>query len=151
MKNLHYRKMGEADREVVAGMIMAFYEEAGGGEFMNPGMIERTFRQLAAHPDYGWVAVFEAEGQTIGYALLINFWSNEYGGIVLNIDELYVVPGWRGAGVGTDFLNHLAAGHLGDFVALKLEVLPYNRRALRLYEKLGFRKSDRDFLIRPRS
>lgn len=151
MENLRYRRMEEADREVVAGMIMAFYEEAGGGEFMNPGMIERTFRQLAAHPDYGWVEVFEAQGRIIGYALLVNFWSNEYGGIVLNIDELYVVPGARGGGVGTAFLNHLAAGHPGDLAALKLEVLPYNRRALRLYEKLGFRKSDRDFLFRPGS
>ncbi len=151
MENLHYRKMREADQEVVAGMIMAFYEEAGGGEFMNPGMIERTFRQLAAHPDYGSVVVFEAEGRLIGYALLINFWSNEYGGIVLNIDELYVVPEGRGGGVGTDFINHLAAGRPAGCVALKLEVLPYNRRALRLYEKLGFEKSDRDFLIRPLS
>jgi GNAT superfamily N-acetyltransferase len=151
MENVHYRRMEAADREVVAGMIMAFYEEAGGGEFMNPGMIERTFRQLAAHPDYGWVVLFEAESRILGYALLINFWSNEYGGIVLNIDELYVVPAARGGGVGTAFLDHLAAGHLGDFVALKLEVLPYNRRAMRLYEKLGFEKSDRDFLIRPAS
>ncbi len=151
MKNLHYRTMEPADRGTVANMIMAFYDEAGGGEFMNGGMIERTFRQLAAHPDYGSVVVFEAEGRITGYALLINFWSNEYGGIVLNIDELYVAPEWRGAGVGTAFLNHLAAGHLGDFVALKLEVLPYNRRALRLYEKLGFQKSDRDFLIRLKS
>jgi GNAT superfamily N-acetyltransferase len=151
MANLHYRTMGEADREVVAGMIMAFYEEAGGGQFMNRGMIERTFQQLAAHPDYGSVVVFEAEGRIVGYALLINFWSNEYGGIVLNIDELYVVPEGRGGGVGTAFLNHLATGHLGDYAALKLEVLPYNRRALRLYEKLGFEKSDRDFLIRPKS
>jgi GNAT superfamily N-acetyltransferase len=97
------------------------------------------------------VVVFEAEGRIVGYALLINFWSNEYGGIVLNIDELYVVPERRGAGTGTAFLNYLAAGHPGDCVALKLEVLPYNRRALRLYEKLGFEKSDRDFLIRPKS
>jgi GNAT superfamily N-acetyltransferase len=151
MENLHYRRMGEVDREVVAAMIMAFYEEAGGGEFMNRGMIERTFRQLAAHPDYGWVVIFEANSRILGYALLINFWSNEYGGIVLNIDELYVVPEGRGAGIGSAFLNHLAVGHLGDFVALKLEVLPYNRRAMRLYEKLGFQKSDRDFLIRPQS
>ncbi len=151
MANLHYRKMEEADQEGVAGMIMAFYEEAGGAQFMNRGMIERTFRQLAAHPDYGSVVVFEADGRMVGYALLINFWSNEYGGIVLNIDELYVVPERRGAGIGTAFLNYLAAEHPGDCVALKLEVLPYNRRALRLYEKLGFEKSDRDFLIRPLS
>jgi len=147
MENLHYRTMREADQEVVKGMILAFYEEAGGGEFMNAGMVERTFGQLARHPDYGSVVVCEAAGRIIGYALLINFWSNEYGGIVLNIDELYVVPDGRGGGVGTAFIQHLAAGHLGDFVALKLEVLPYNRRALRLYEKLGFEKSDRDFLV----
>ena len=151
MENLLYRTMRAGDQEVVKGMILAFYEEAGGGEFMNAGMVERTFEQLARHPDYGSVVVFEAEGRLIGYALLINFWSNEYGGIVLNIDELYVVPEGRGGGVGTAFLNHLAAGHLGDYVALKLEVLPYNRRALRLYEKLGFEKSDRDFLIWPLS
>jgi GNAT superfamily N-acetyltransferase len=143
--------MRETEQEVVAGMITAFYWEAGGGEFMNTGMIERTFGQLAAHPDYGWVTVFEADGQLVGYALLVNFWSNEYGGLILTIDELYVVPSLRGRGIGTAFIRHLADSDLPGCVALRLEVLPYNRRALGLYEKLGFVKSDRDFLMLPKA
>ncbi len=143
--------MRETDQEVVSGMIAAFYGEAGGGESMNAGMIERTFRQLAAHPDYGSVMVFEADGQLVGYALLVNFWSNEYGGLILTIDELYVVPPLRNRGIGTAFIRHLAGSNLPDCVALRLEVLPYNRRALRLYEKIGFVKSDRDFLMLPKA
>jgi ribosomal protein S18 acetylase RimI-like enzyme len=91
--------------------------------------------------------VFEQENRILGYAILINFWSNEYGGIILTIDELLVIPAYRGKGIGTAFIQFLMNSRYNDFVALKLEVLPYNQRALRLYESLGFQKADRDHLV----
>jgi hypothetical protein len=39
--------------------------------------------------------VCDVERRTVGYALLISFWSNELGGEVCNIDELFVAPVYR--------------------------------------------------------
>jgi ribosomal protein S18 acetylase RimI-like enzyme len=75
--------------------------------------------------------------------LLISFWSNELGGEVCNIDELFVAPEYRGRGVATALLERLAEGEESLWpvrpAALALEVTPQNERARALYERLGFR------------
>jgi len=49
-------------------------------------------------------------GRTVGYALLISFWSNELGGEVCNIDELSVASEYRGRGLATALIEQLAEG-----------------------------------------
>ena len=114
---------------------------------MTDEKIERTFRRLQQHPDNGCVLVFEWQQQLIGYALLINFWSNEYGGNVLNIAELYVLEAFRAQGIGSHFIRYLQETNFNDCVALELEVLTYNTSAFQLYWKLGFQASDRRHLL----
>lgn len=99
---------------------------------------ERTFAQFKAHPDQGGIIVFEADTELVGYAILINFWSNEFGGNVLNVDELYVVPNWRGQGIGTGLMEYLITTKYNQAVMLQLEVSPDNERARKLYTSLGF-------------
>lgn len=65
----------------------------------------------------------------------------------MNIDELYIIPEYRGKGISTDYVKYLKERKDIEFVAMELEVLPYNARALKLYEKLGFMKSDRSYLM----
>ncbi|MBC7922021.1 MAG: GNAT family N-acetyltransferase [Ferruginibacter sp.] len=148
MTGIHYRPMENSDTEAVGELIKALYREDPAGKAMTDEKIRRTFDRLAAHPDTGILLVFETDSRLIGYALLINFWSNEYGGIVLTIDELYLAPAFRGQGVGTHFIQYLAENRFSNCIALELEVLPYNARARRLYERLGFQKPDRDYLLR---
>jgi ribosomal protein S18 acetylase RimI-like enzyme len=58
-----------------------------------------------------------------------------------------VLPQYQRQGVGTAFIRYLINSRYHNFVALKLEVLPYNTRALKLYESLGFSIADRHHLI----
>jgi GNAT superfamily N-acetyltransferase len=132
-----YRAAAQRDYPVVAELIRRLYQEDPAENAVSDADIERTFSELAAHPDKGTVLVIERSGQIIGYALLINFWSNEHGGNVLTVDELYVVQEFRRQGVATDFLCYLIAHRFNQAVALQLEVTPSNS-ARRLYEKLGF-------------
>lgn len=153
MEQLHYRPMDASEQELVRTMIKAFYQNAetdvvpDGDSGMNDEKITRTFRQFQAWPQTGTILVIENQAGIIGYSILVNFWSNEYGGTILVIDELYVSEPFRGKGVGSAFLKHLIRSRYNHWVGLKLEVLPYNTDALRLYEKLGFRKSDRSYLF----
>jgi ribosomal protein S18 acetylase RimI-like enzyme len=147
MPHIHYRPMQAQEQDLVANLMKALYSEDPEGHPLPEAHISRTFEHLSAHPDYGTILVFEYEKQIIGYAVLINFWSNEYGGIVLSIDELYIVPEFRSKGIATHFILFLHDTKSNDAVALELEVIPYNTRALKLYEKIGFETSNRHHLL----
>lgn len=147
MKDIVFRLMQAGEKKLVTKMILDLYQDDPDNKFMTEEKIQLTFHTLEQHPDYGRVLVFEQKNRIIGYAILINFWSNEYGGILLIIDELFVVPAFRNQGIGSAFIKHLIAIRHSNFVALKLEVLPYNDRALKLYESLGFKQADRYHLV----
>jgi len=108
--------------------------------------ISLTFKELTSNTKRGKIVVFEKAKAIIGYAILIPYWSNEYGGNILHIDELYVKPEHRGRGIATSFLKHMLIAH--DAVALQLEVTPTNTRARNYYRDLGFKKSKNLHLIR---
>ena len=72
--------------------------------------------------------------------MLIAFWSNELGGNICGVDELFVVPEYRSQGFGKSFFEALAQGDLWPtpIVGMALGVTPDNVRGRRLYERLGF-------------
>ncbi len=136
--SLQYRAVTRADHPVLAGLMRELYEEDPAEQLVPPENFPRTLRELEAHPDKGAVLAIDRDGQIVGYAILINFWSNECGGHVIVIDELFVARPFRGQGIGADFVRHLIANKCNDAVAVRLEVTPTNARARRLYERLGF-------------
>ncbi|MBP8810983.1 MAG: GNAT family N-acetyltransferase [Candidatus Accumulibacter meliphilus] len=104
--------------------------------------VRRTLATLRAAPSRGTALVLEVDGRPAGYAFLIGFLSNELGGDVCVIDELYVAPAHRGHGHATRLLDDLATGaapYAAGAVALALETTPGNAAARRLYERVGFR------------
>jgi ribosomal protein S18 acetylase RimI-like enzyme len=82
----------------------------------------------------------DIQGQVSGYALLIGFWSNELGGEICEVDELYVVPERRNRGYGSSLFTAITQGDLwpGPTAAIVLGVTPDNAAARWLYERLGF-------------
>lgn len=103
--------------------------------------VRRTLSALRAEPIRGCAVVLEIEGKVEGYALLISFWSNELGGQVCNIDELYVRPLVRRRGYATKLVRDLVQGSPlwpRERVVVELEVTPQNEQARALYFRLGF-------------
>ncbi len=99
-----------------------------------------TVRAFLARPERGRIIVFAEGGTVHGYALLVPFWSNEYGGVVVFVDELYVTPDARGRGVGRGLFAFIARERPFAAVAVFLEVSPENVPARGLYESIGFRQ-----------
>jgi GNAT superfamily N-acetyltransferase len=136
--SIQYRTVARADHPTLVGFMRQLYEEDPAERPVPEEHFRRTLLELEEHPERGTILMMHKDRQIVGYAVLINFWSNECGGNILTIDELYVARPMRGQGLGADFVRHVIKTKWNDFVALRLEVTPANARARRLYERLGF-------------
>ncbi len=136
-----WRATGPSDHDVVVRLMRALYTEDPSPFGMAEDKARRTLARLEAEPARGCAVLFEHAGAPAGYALLASVWSNELGGVICVVDELFVEPALRGRGLASGFLRALLerrAPWFGDAVAVELEVTPGNARARTLYERLGF-------------
>jgi len=149
MPDLNFRTLTQdEDTTEVLAMMRALYAEDAPAFPVDPQRFPATIDLLLAEPSRGAVIVF-AEGAALrGYAILIPYWSNEYGGTMLYVDELFVIPECRNRGIGRQFFEHLERTKPFDAIAIALEVSPTNERAQRLYESLGFARRRNATLLR---
>jgi ribosomal protein S18 acetylase RimI-like enzyme len=134
-----FRPMRTEDHGVVARMMKSLYRALALPEgYITDEKIGATFEQLCIQPTHLSLEVFELDGAVVGYALLFKFWYNELGGMVLNVDELFVESDFRSKGIAAHYLSRLSERSERDYVALSLEVLPENKGAYSLYKRTGF-------------
>lgn len=93
--------------------------------------MEAVIRAAEAHPEYHWYCVY-LNGRRVGSAYAL-----EYRGFV-ETDDLFVLPAFRGRGIGTFLLSHIRRQFDG-ILYLHAEA---DNPAVRLYEKLGFKEAD---------
>lgn len=137
-----WRAARAEEDDAVAEMSMALYGDAASTIGITPGQVLRTLDRFRAEPLRGRALVLDSRGTLAGFCLLASFWSNELGGEVCVVDELYLKEDWRGCGHATALVQALKTDRsLWPLqpVALELEVSPRNPDARRLYERLGFR------------
>ena len=137
-----WRAARETDDDAIEALSLALNTEDPGPNPVPAEHVRRTLRVFRAAPARGRALVLEVDGRAGGYAFLVPCWSNELGGEVCVVDEVYVAPAHRGRGHATRRFESLAARRepwLAEIVALALETTPDNERARRLYERVGFR------------
>ena len=119
-------------------MMRALYTEDNPASIVDHRRFPSTIELLLEEPSRGRIVLF-TKGESIhGYSLLIPYWSNEFGGTILWVDELFVVSKSRNCGIGHRFFEFLDRERPFNAVAIALEVSPVNVRAHRFYESLGF-------------
>ncbi len=142
-----FRPVRTSDFTVVKPMIKALYESLGADhEYMTDEKIDATFSHLFSGQHNLWMEIIELDKKIIGYALLFDYWYNEYGGKVLQLDELYIDPEGRGKGIASAYIKKCAEDK--NYKAIQLEVLPENTAAYRLYKSLGFEEKETKMLYR---
>ena len=145
--NITYRQFKTSDKKAVVELIKSLYREDPEGKPVFDEKINRTFNELTKNPGKGTIMIIEADSKIIGYSILINFWSNEYGGNILDIDELYIKSNYRGKGVGSKFIQYLIDNKFNNSVAVQLETMPSNNKTRQLYEHIGFKLSQSNHFI----
>jgi ribosomal protein S18 acetylase RimI-like enzyme len=136
--NIRYIPYRDEFREDLPAMIKSLYSDDPYGDKMNDEKIEATVNFFQAHPDHGKILLITGDGIVMGYAIIVYFWSNEYGGAVILLDELFIRSEFRGKSIGTGFVRNLISTESGRCKAIFLEVVPSNGRALEFYQKIGF-------------
>lgn len=143
---VNFKDYTECHYHVLLEMIHALYNEDPEGEPIDEVKISKTINEFRKNPQKLTIKMFMLNDEVIGYAILVYYWSNEYGGNILSVDELYIKEGYRNKGIGTSFLNTIAERK--DIVALQIETTPSNEKAFIYYKGLGFTPSKNNHLIK---
>ena len=138
-----YRMPTPRDLPGLLRLVQAFHAESQRGTEMTTDQVLATVGEMSRHKEKGSFFVFESKGEMAGYAILVTRWSNELGGTVLAVDELFVDPAHRRRGVAGDFLGLLKKVVPADVKAIRLEAGRASKPALALCRKLGFQDTGR--------
>ncbi len=129
-----------ADIAGVAALAERYWEFESIGGFDGPRILS-LLTGLLSQPERGACWVAEAEGRLWGYLLAVFMFSLEHGGLMAEIDEIFVAPQMRSSGVGSLLVaraeQDMAARGL---VRLQLQLGIDNHRARLFYERHGFRR-----------
>jgi GNAT superfamily N-acetyltransferase len=129
-----------ADVTGVASLVQRYWEFESIDGFDGP-RIEALLSGLLSRPQRGACWVAESEGRLQGYLLASFMFSLEHGGLMAEIDEVFVTQDMRSTGLGS-LLVAQAERELArrGLVRLQLQLGVGNDRARAFYERRGFRR-----------
>jgi diamine N-acetyltransferase len=132
------RKISREDRSDYLDMVKDFYRSKAVYCNKPESHFADAFDEMMSSGNYVAGYIMEYENKTAGYALLAKTYSQEAGGMVLWIDELYIMPQYRRRGLGHEFFSFLKSHRQVEIKRLRLETERDNKKAISLYKELGF-------------
>lgn len=107
-----------------------------------------NFAKFITEEKYGGCFKIVFEGQIDGYFILVKYFSFEFGGEILFLDELYVKPEFQGKSLGKKALEFVKDYSVeNNFKVVLLEIENHNDKAKKLYEHYGFQNHKRSLMI----
>jgi GNAT superfamily N-acetyltransferase len=136
------------DLQTLHDLMADFYAEAGYS--LDRPHAEAAFAALLADPRLGRVWLIEHGAAAAGYIVVTFVFAMEYGGLSAVVDDFYVRPEARGAGLGTAALVEArrACAELG-MRAVRVEVGRDNAVAQAVYRHVGFEVLDHQLMALP--
>ena len=132
------RRLTAGDFEEILTMMKVFY--ASDALLVHPteAVLRRTLTEAVGDSPYLTGYGFEEDGVLAGYGMVTRSYSTEMGGVCVWIEDLYILPRYRGKGFGSSFLRFVEDRYRQEVVRLRLEAEPENERAMAVYAKAGF-------------
>jgi ribosomal protein S18 acetylase RimI-like enzyme len=128
------RRAGADDAAVVLAMVREI--AAHEGEAESAAGTEHAWAQMLGRDDVV-VLVAERDGQPVGYVSAVRTLHLWNGGDILALDDLYVRPVSRDAGVGRLLMTELARWAEPQDLLIRWEMREDNAAAQRFYRRLG--------------
>ena len=148
MASIQFVRMADLQHEEeVLEMMRGLYKQDAGESAVDLQRSPQVIRTFLENPQRGRIILFVENATIHGYALLIPYLSNEFGGTILFIDELFVKAESRRRGIARQFFDFVRRERPFDPIAMMLEVGPTNARARKLYESVGFKLRENSLLV----
>lgn len=135
------RSININDKKEYIEMTKEFYTSEAVLHSIPQEYIETTFDNLVNNTPYAKGYMIEYNGEIAGYVLLAITYSNEVGGKVVWIEEIFIKEEFRGKGIGKNVFGQIKELNK-DAKRFRLEVTKENLGAIRLYENLGYENLD---------
>lgn len=119
-------------------LIQSFHNESGISSQQTK--LIKLLQQILQREDLGRIWLIQHQNMNVGYIAVSFGFSLEFGGFDAFIDELFVLPEYRGLGIGGEVLEKLKIQleNMGRR-AVHLEVLKMDLRARSFYEDHAFK------------
>ena len=135
-------RLTENDRDVYIERAREFYHSDAVLHPIPHEYFVRTVEEAIRSDAYAEIFLFECGGETAGYGLIAKTFSQEGGGYVWWIEEVYIREKFRSRGLGRELFRYLEEQKGKEVTRLRLEVEKENTRAVSLYERLGYEVLD---------
>lgn len=133
------RDFKQSDRGAVLEMVDVFYHSPAVDHPVPVKNFANAFDDMCdGGTPYLRGLLVEHEGKTAGFCSLAFTYSTEAGGHVVLIEEVFILPDFRGHGLGEEVFTFIKNTYRGKAKRLRLEVAVDNVRAIALYQRLGF-------------
>jgi len=142
-----FRNLQSRDRDIFLSMARDFYLSSAVAHKVDFKNFEITFAAATDQSPFMRVLIIEDQEKPVGYALLSFTYSNEAGGMVVLIEELYISEACRGNGYGRRFFEFLEKEY-PSAKRFRLEVRKDNEGAIRLYKRLGYNILDYQQMVK---
>ena len=129
------RRMTEADITEYFTMSKDFYSSGVTNSLIDDSGREKFWKEIISG-EIVRAYIIGYGNKTAGYAVCCMSASQEACGRVLWLDELYIKPEFRGNGLGKAFFEFIE--NSDEYGYVRLEVEHDNKRALKLYQSLGY-------------
>lgn len=131
-----FRKLEKRDIDAYVAMATDFYASPAVLHSIPEEYIINTAAEVLSGSPFTDIYIFEKDARVLGYGLLAFTYSQEAGGLVCWLEEIYVSPTARGEGVGGAFIEFIK--NTVPAARYRLEVEPDNLRVKSLYRRNGF-------------
>lgn len=136
--NITFRKFVEEDRKDFLDMSEKFFSSPATVSSPDREILISNFKNAVR--DNGFLTGYMiCDGdKNIGYSLISLKYETEVGGYTAWIEDLFISDGYRGHGIGSDFLKFVESSFFKKARRLRLEVCSENIGAVNLYQRFGF-------------
>jgi GNAT superfamily N-acetyltransferase len=142
MTDIQIQPATDADVPLILQLIKALaeYERLGDQVSATEAMIRESFFGPAPHAQ---AVIARIDGDAVGFAIWFSTYSTFLSKPGIYLEDLFVLPHWRGQGVGRALLRHLARIAVERGCGrIEWSVLDWNETAIRFYRNIGARAMD---------
>ncbi|HMN18308.1 MAG TPA: GNAT family N-acetyltransferase [Ignavibacteriaceae bacterium] len=135
--NLIIRFAEKSDTPIIFSLIkqLAEYEKLSDKVITTEEKIKQS---IFGNNQFIEVLIAEFEGKAVGYALFFKNYSTFLGKAGIYLEDLFVLPDYRGKGIGKSLLKKIISiAKQRDYGRVEWSVLDWNVSAIEIYKKIG--------------